>query len=478
MRRWASWGAVGSLTLILTVVTSIQSLERYRDFRSGWPWDLAYNNQWFWALVEGDQVLSVRPINSWGDEGPSIWSRTHLDPIRLLVLPFYALHPDPETLLVAHNVILWLMIPAAFGLVRSETGSEGLALSAAALVPLTPLMWPLLWNDFREMALAMPFILWAIQGYRDRHRGLAALGIIGMLASREEFGIMAATLALLPPKDTDEDIGTTYASARTVVFLGAGWMLFVFFGFQWSMVASNAPRLYLQHFGGPKPGLIPTIRAALDFLVFGLGSWSLLALLAPRFAVLSLPWIWGLSHGRWALHLLADERWHHVRYTAPMVALVVAAGLIGYGRLGTWALRKRGGVGIVAGVWLAAALGMGLASWDLQSRMGRIDWPISLAEARDLWRWIDRVGPEEGVVASYEVTAPLSSRRLLYSNTMVLNEPPSFYDMAPIYHWAFLSKGSHDPNMMFNQGFDLVYRGDYIRIYHRDGAVSDRGERP
>ena len=209
MRRLLPWFAVWALAGAMAAVTTAESLERYREFRSGWAWDLAYNNQWFWALVFGDQTLSICPVNHWGNEGPLIWNRTHLDPIRLPCAPIYALFPGPETLLVIHNVIVWCLVPAVFGLVRSESGSTRLALLATALVPLTPLLWPLAWNDYREMTLALPFIAWGIQGYRDRRPGLAALGIGGMLLCREEYGILVATLALLPPR-AGEDVGTTY----------------------------------------------------------------------------------------------------------------------------------------------------------------------------------------------------------------------------------------------------------------------------
>jgi hypothetical protein len=46
------WG----LAVALAGLTTVQSLARYREFRSGWAWDLAYNNQWFWALLYGDRM--------------------------------------------------------------------------------------------------------------------------------------------------------------------------------------------------------------------------------------------------------------------------------------------------------------------------------------------------------------------------------------------------------------------------------------
>ena len=466
MRRWTPWLSVWVLTIALTILSTAQSLTSYREFRSGWPWDLAYNNQWFWALVRGDQTLSIRPINSWGDEGPSIWVRTHLDPIRLPIIPIYALYPDPITLLILHNVIIWWIVPAAYGLLRSETESEILALSGTALVPLTPLLWPLLWNDFREMALAIPFVIWAVQGFRLRHRGLAALGIMGMLACREEFGVMVATFALIPPK-VKEPIGTTYNWARTAVTLGVGWVVFAFFGFEYWMVGRSAPTMYLAHFGGEKPGLIATGRTAVDLLGYGVASWLILAAFAPRFGLLALPWIWGVTHGRWSLALLTEWRWHHVRYVTPIVALVVAAGLHGYLRVGTWTLRQRHGTVLLASLWVALAIGLGFGCWEVNARMAQIAWPISRIEAAELWKWIDQVGEQEPVIASYEVTAPLSSRRLLYSTELDMNKPKGYPMLGPEFGWAFLRKRDLDPEILIAQGFEVVYQGNFIWVYHR-----------
>jgi hypothetical protein len=291
-----------------------------------------------------------------------------------------------------------------------------------------------------------------------------------MLACREEYGVMLATFALIAPK-RDEDIGTTYAWARTAVFLGAAWVLFAFFGFEYLFVASNVPENYIAHFGGPKPGLAPTAAAALDFLVVGAGSWSLLALFAPREAMLVLPWLWGVSHGRWALGLLADWHWHHVRYATPIVMLLLAAGLIGYARVGTWAMKRRRGGLILAAIWLAAALGLLAARRDALNRMEQIEWPISRQEAREIWTWIDRVGPDEGVLASYEVSAPLSSRKSLYSNRLSISHPKDWPRLNPTIRWVFLRNGDPLPADLSGPDFEKVHQGPFLRIYRRVGAT-------
>ena len=115
--------------------------------------------------------MTVRPISFYAMEGPSVWKTNYLAPIRLLLLPLYAIRPGPPTLLVIQNVIFWWIIPAAYGLVKSESRSEVIALSASLLVPSTPYLWPLVQNDFRELQLAGPFVIWAIQGVRGRAPG-------------------------------------------------------------------------------------------------------------------------------------------------------------------------------------------------------------------------------------------------------------------------------------------------------------------
>ena len=106
--RLVSWLLVASLTAALTAVTTVQALRRYHELRTGWSWDLAYYNQWFWSLTQADGQLSVRPVASYAEEGPSVWKMNYLAPIRLALVPFYqdpsrSAHParDPE-----HHVLV------------------------------------------------------------------------------------------------------------------------------------------------------------------------------------------------------------------------------------------------------------------------------------------------------------------------------------------------------------------------------------
>jgi len=193
--------------------------------------------------------------------------------------------------------------------------------------------------------------------------------------------------------------------------------------------------------------------------------------------VLAVPWTYALSSGRWALRFLSDWRWHHVRYTAPMVATVLPAGLIGYARLGRWLLGKRRGAWLLGGVWILLALGFAAAGADIAARLARVPRDIPADEVPAIWRWIREVGPEDGVVAAYEVAAPLSSRRDLTFNRLDLQKPPGYPEaLGPGIRWAFLRTGDLDPAVLSAQGFEVVHRGDALIIFRRDPAGSSKPE--
>jgi hypothetical protein len=464
--RLVSWMLVASLTAALTAVTTVQALQRYQELRTGWSWDLAYYNQWFWSLTQSDGRISVRPAASYAEEGPSVWKMNYLAPIRLALVPLYLIHPDPRTLLLIQNIMFWWIIPAAYTLARSESRSEAIALSATALVPFAPLLWPLVWNDFRELQLALPFVFWAVQGVRGRQVGLASAGVLGMLACRQEFAVMVATFAFLPGREP-EDLTRTLKWRQALFTIGLAWLLFGFFGYLKFMVAASAPNQFIDQFLGPRATVFQTLETSADLLIYGLGAWALFACLAPRVAILAVPWIWSLCNGRWALRFLATDEWHHVRYTVLLVAMVLAAGVIGYVRLGLWLKERRYGWFLLALVWLSAALGGGLGSRELSVRMSHIPRPISTQEAAAIWYWIHQVGPDDGVVAAYEVTAPLSSRKRLFSYVLEQNKPSGFPQLGPEVQWIFLRRTALDPLVFLDQGFRFVHRGDFLTILRR-----------
>ncbi|GIW87755.1 MAG: hypothetical protein KatS3mg108_2079 [Isosphaeraceae bacterium] len=465
---------VAALTLIVLIFNLFLSFERYRLLRSGWPWDLAYYNQWAWSLTHGDGTLTVRPLAAYATEGPSAWKTNYLAPIRYLILPIYALHPEPRTLLAIQCILFWLVLPAAYGLVRSETRSIRAGLLILPLVLLTPLLWPLALNDFRELQLAIPFALFAVRGVRERSIGWTALGVMGLLACRQEYAMLVASLAVVPPQVRDP-APVRFRWAAALWFTGLGWFLIVFFGFLVWTSGPRTPSHYLDLFGGPRPGWLELAWAILQVVLLGLGPWLLLGAAAPRVLLIALPWLWSLVTGRWAMRMIGTLDWHHVRYTAPYVASGLAAGLIGASRIWRFArwLPQTRTLRLIGVAWTTLVLLLA-STWVLE-RFARIPYPISPDEAATLWTWFRRVAPDDGVLAHYDVTAPLSSRRELYSYVLHPNEPPGYPDRLPAsVRWVFSKGVQVPPQALQSQGFRLVHAGPVIYVWHRPAPPPKR----
>ena len=462
----AAWLVILALTVILAGFTAVEDLRRYRSFQTGWSWDLAYYNQWNWSLTRGDQILSVRPISAYADEGPSVWKTNYVSPLRFALIPVHYLFPSPRTLLLTHAVLFWLVIPAAFLLVRDITRSNASALLGTLLVPVTPLIWPLALNDFREIQLAIPFVLLGVQGARSRKLGMTALGIAGMLACRQEMAVVVSSLAFLKA-DKPEDIGVQFRWRHALLMTGLFWLFFVFFGHLRYWAGVEAPQHYLAQFGGPGAPLDQTLMTGAEIVALGLGPWMVLWILAPREALLIAPWLWSLAHGKWAIRFLETEEWHHVRYATPIVALGLAAGLVGFGKLAVRFSGRKHGVKALLGCWILLFVLLTLGSLEIRGKMRRQPRPIDSTEAARIWEAIGQVEPDDGVLAAYEVTAPLSSRKNLVSYILPVNQPRGYPVLSQEIRWIFYRNADGSTEVFQKQGFKVVNAGRFLTILRR-----------
>jgi hypothetical protein len=151
----------------------------------------------------------------------------------------------------------------------------------------------------------------------------------------------------------------------------------------------------------------------------------------------------------------------------PMVALVLAAGLIGYARTASRLLQRRGGRAWLALAWLASAAIGGAGLWDITRRVASVPVAIDPQEAEEIWAWIRQVGPDDAVLADYQVAAPLSSRRALYSYIMDANLPRGFPQLGPEFRWLFVRNDWPLLKPLLDQGFSVVHRGPALTIAQR-----------
>jgi len=289
---------------------------------------------------------------------------------------------------------------------------------------------------------------------------------------------MLATFCILPPREP-ESLDVALRWRRATLLGGTTWLLFAFFGYLRFVVGRFAPDAFIDQFLGPKASLFETLATSSEVLFFGLGGWAFLACLAPRVAVLALPWIWGLCNGRWAMRLLPTSEWHSVRYVVPMVVTVLAAGLIGYGRLGSWLLSRRRGLISLVVVWVAAAAICAVGMKDVLGRVARVAPVFGREEAREIRSFIREVGPGDAVMADYTVSAPLSSRRRLYSYMLDANLPRGFPHLGPEFRWLFIRTDSPHLKYLLQQNFEIVYRGPTLTIARRgaDNGKPTTGQR-
>ena len=262
---------------------------------------------------------------------------------------------------------------------------------------------------------------------------------------------MAASFALLKARGP-EDVGRTYRWRQALLLTGLAWFFLGFLGHLNWFVGRESGRDYLNQFLGPGALLNQTLTTATEFLVLGLGGWLFCMALAPRESLLVLPWLWSLSSGRWALRYLSTTEWHHVRYAAPIAALGLAAGLVGFGRLAVWLLRRRHGAVWLALVCVLTAAASFAAVRDLKGRMDRQPRAFTEAETREFWRWAGEVGPEDGVLAVYDLTAPFSSRRTLYSYILDMNKPKGYPLLPSSIRWVFYGKPDRTTENFETQG--------------------------
>ena len=259
-------------------------------------------------------------------------------------------------------VLLWMVVPAAFVLAKGESGSVFLGLASACLVPLTPLLVPIAANDFRELQLAIPFIVLAVEGMRGRRRWLATAGIAGMLACRQEYAVLVASLGLIPPRQP-EDLGRTARWVRADL-LRRGRLVA-------DLPALPRVRPGLRHrdwihppVRGAKVPFEAALPAAGEIILLGLGAWSAMLVGLPRMWLVVFPWAWCVARAGQTIGGVGTEYWSSVRYMAPLAGVGIAAGLVGLCRAvrlidlpGSRLVAVAGRLGIlaVAGLGLFAA---------------------------------------------------------------------------------------------------------------------------
>ena len=329
------------------------SILRYRSFNAG-RFDLGNMSQAVWATAHG-HPLAVTSLR--GDQVSRLGS--HIDPILAAFAPLWWVWPSPSMLLAAQAVAVALGALPVFWLARKHVGSERAALGFALAYLLYPAVEWLTLSEFHPVALACPLLLFAFW-YLDEDR-LVPFAVFAAIAAltKEEIPLVIAGM------------GLWYALSRRRWRAGGAIALLGVF------VTAISVGLVLPHFndgqapefygrydavGGSPRGILETafthpgrlLTVAFDwegirYLAALLLPLALLFVAAPLVLVAAVPEL-GLN----LLSSTGTQTSIHHQYTAGLIPPLVAASVLGAGRLARGDARR--GVAL-ATVAVAVALG-------------------------------------------------------------------------------------------------------------------------
>lgn len=373
------------------------------------------------AVWNTTQLRPLEFTTAAGDQMARLGS--HVDPILVLLTPFWLAFPSPLTLAAVQIVAVALGALPVFWLARRHLGSE----KAAGLLGLAYLASPwLAWtahDAIHPKTFAIPLFLYAVWFLdSERLRPFAVFAVLAA-ASGELMGLSIAAL------------GIWYAVARgrkasgtAIAVLGVGWSFVALYVVVPAF--SGGPSDYLglyEKVGGSPSGIVRTAVTDPGTILAALsGRHELLYLFLLAVPLLGsfllAPWLAGVALPQFLLNALADadgpsDPRHH--YIAGIIPFLFAAAAIGLARVAP----ARRVVAAGAILFTSLTLSVLLGPWPGIERVPiRYELDVSPAHVDVLRRALALVPEDASVSATNKVGAHLSARRYFYSVPIV---PPN-----------------------------------------------------
>ncbi|HEU5348122.1 MAG TPA: DUF2079 domain-containing protein [Ktedonobacterales bacterium] len=194
-QRRLSWVLVVLLVIVDSILVCQHSIARYQTYHAD-AFDLGNMNQAVWNTLHGHLFRFTNRGLDWF--GPPTRLGIHVEPILVLIAPFYLIHDGPETLIVVQNVAMALgAIPLFLLSLRRLPTLPLLGVAFAASYLLAPaFLGAALW-DFHSVALATPLLIlavWALDA--GRYRVFVVAAILAAL-TKEDVALSLALLGVL-----------------------------------------------------------------------------------------------------------------------------------------------------------------------------------------------------------------------------------------------------------------------------------------
>ena len=183
LSRWAVSLVLVGLILVFVIGYSWLAIRRHQNFNST-GYDLAINEQIVWNTLNGRFFASSLEVdNSFAD---------HFRPFLLAMMPFYAVSPRPETLLVLQTIGLALGAIPLYFLAKEQWESKVAALGITAVYLLFPALGYMARFDFHIEIFAIPAFLAAFYMLTHERWGWATFWLIVPLLCKENMGLIVA----------------------------------------------------------------------------------------------------------------------------------------------------------------------------------------------------------------------------------------------------------------------------------------------
>ncbi len=327
--RWLGILGLSLLTLLYIVAYSSKSIATYTSGNS--LFDLAVFSQAFWNTTEGSLFYSSL-------EGDMSHFGRHFSPVFFVLLPLYALHRTPETLLVLQSIALGLAAVPLYLFALKRLKSTVVALAFAALYLSNPAIHDInIVNEFHEIAFAVPLLMLAFYAAETDRWSLYGIAVLGSLMVKEEIALTVAALGVYVLFFKNRWAGIATISA------GATWFILVV---EWVMPWFRGPRGPVPFPGydylgngifGIARGILTkpaeiwdvvTINQKQQYLKWLFMPVAFVSLLAPEILMIAVPGILLILVSTFPPTFVIFER-----YVAPVMPFVYLAAVVGVQRL-------------------------------------------------------------------------------------------------------------------------------------------------
>jgi uncharacterized membrane protein len=327
--------AFGMVVVYVAVFGSL-ALARHWAFHST-ALDLGVFDQVLWNTVHGRFMESTLSLNRCD---PHHFFLDHFSPALLLIVPFYAVVPRPETLLVFQTIALALgALPIYLLARRYLQRSEERLVWVAAYVLSAPLAW-ITFYDFHEITLAVLPLGLAMYFLATRRTVPLLLSLGASFLVKEELPLIAIGFGLALMAQRRFGLGVFVAAASAVWFLVTLKLIIPSF-------ADGAPYQYLGRYASlgrdefeiARTLVLDPLRVLRVLLSNEVG--SKIAFVLTLFA----PGLFLAIRSRWAVVpaliplgylLLSDyggQHTHHNQYGAPLIPIALGASILGLAKL-------------------------------------------------------------------------------------------------------------------------------------------------